>query len=387
MEEKKKYFLLNNALAYRRGYMENMDFDDGGIQVREGKQTYAAYLSRVMDCGEEEMVWHRFTCKNSGADMAPVRITFYASDSNEVESDGSRCLIQDYLRRTDVSIEEKKAHLSSFRKKEAVQTTDILLHEVCGRYFWFLVELYRQNEYLPRLSDMMVYFPKQSWLKYLPEIYEEASHQDSFLERYLGIFQSLYEELEYKIVHASALLDPESTEKEFLSWLASWLDIEDSYIWSENQLRYLLLHAKELFALRGTKEGILRFVKLYTGEDAFVVEQHQIDWFRSDIEKYTRLKRLYGDSPYEFSVLIKEAGLEKNGSYHVLQKIIEDIKPAYMNFNIVSLKPYIFLGSYSYLGVNSVLERYRPLLLDGSSMVPFSVVSKGSKEESEGTKL
>jgi len=51
-------------------------------------------------------------------------------------------------------------------------------------------------------------------------------------------------------------------------------------------------------------------------------------------------------------------------------------KPAHMECRIVALKPYIFLGQHSYLGINSVLGQYKAFQLDGLCAVPFSIVAE-----------
>ena len=68
-----------------------------------------------------------------------------------------------------------------------------------------------------------------------------------------------------------------------------------------------------------------------------------------------------------------------------LQKIIEEVKPAWMDFKIITLRPYILLDSYSYLGINSTLGQYRPAELDGFSMLSFSTA--GSQPEKPAGKL
>jgi len=105
------------------------------------------------------------------------------------------------------------------------------------------------------------------------------------------------------------------------------------------------------------------------------VEYQELIYFKNDSEKYVLLEKLYNISPYVFTVLVKEEHVPSEKEYKMLLKIIEDIKPAYMEFELVVLKPYIFLNSYSYLGVNSVLGQYQDLTLNGFSLLPFSVIN------------
>jgi hypothetical protein len=74
-------------------------------------------------------------------------------------------------------------------------------------------------------------------------------------------------------------------------------------------------------------------------------------------------------------VIVSEQAVPSPDEHKTLLKIIESAKPAHVEANVVVLKPYIFLDKYSYLGMNSVLGRYRPANLDGFSAVPFTGVS------------
>ena len=56
-----------------------------------------------------------------------------------------------------------------------------------------------------------------------------------------------------------------------------------------------------------------------------------------------------------------------------------------MDFKIITLRPYILLDSYSYLGINSTLGQYRPAELDGFSMLSFSTA--GGQPEKPAGKL
>ena len=91
--------------------------------------------------------------------------------------------------------EEEDACLQAVFKKPE----DVLLHQVKGRYLWFKVILAGQKGREPEISRMQIYFPKDTWLKYLPEVYQNDVESASFLERYLAIFQSVYEDMTKRI--------------------------------------------------------------------------------------------------------------------------------------------------------------------------------------------
>ena len=225
------------------------------------------------------------------------------------------------------------------------------------------------------ISNITIYLPSRSWIEYLPAIYQRADLKTRFLERYLGIFQTFYEDLNFKIGNVAEYFDSECCDLEFLQWLSDWLDINNSYIWPEDKLRRLLSQSVELYLGRGTKKSIEDIVELYTGTKPFIVESFQLDKFKGSQLYEITLLSMYGDNPLGFTVLVKEEYVKTRREYNILLNIINEMKPVQMELRLVILKPYIFLNQYSYLGVNSVLGQFRDVSLDGSSPLTLAIVN------------
>jgi phage tail-like protein len=212
-------------------------------------------------------------------------------------------------------------------------------------------------------------------MQYLPEIYQVNRKSASFVERFLGIYQSLYQDMTRQIETVSGFFDPDSVEDEVLRWLAGWFSIDDSYVWTEDRLRYLVRNAMSLYGIRGTVEYLEKMVFLYTGKHPFIIEHHRIEPFLQDSRQADLIMELYGDNKYIFTVILGLDAVAGNREYKILTKIIENAKPAHMECNIVVLEPYIFLNQYSYLGINSVLGQYHDFVLDGQAAVSFTMIS------------
>ncbi|MFI3312565.1 MAG: hypothetical protein R3Y62_01630, partial [Eubacteriales bacterium] len=145
---------------------------------------------------------------------------------------------------------------------------------------------------------------------------------------------------------------------------------EDGYLWPEDKLRRLMGEGVALYRSRGTKDYVVKMVELFTGHRPYVVEQGDLEPFASDVEKSGLLGHLYGRSPYTITLILER--LDSTESYNALLRIVENATPAWLQTNVVVLKPYIFLDKYTYLGINTRLEPYRPLHLDGYSALPFT---------------
>lgn len=366
-----KYFLFNKESDFRRGYRNGMDILGAGIGPKECSGKKGVFISRLLDSREVETNWHRLRIRGKGEDCW---ISIYAGNQRSFLYQEEEMDMEEFICRDDIALEEKKWYMTPWLQKQAVGEEDILIHEVKGRYLWLMIEMYWQHGDR-RIYDIQVYFPKQSWISYLPEIYERED-RDGFLERYLGIFQSIHEDLDDEIRGIAQKFDWESARGEDLVWLAGWLDICESHIWSEEQLGRLLGNAVSMYRRRGTRRGIMEFTALYTGEYPFVVEHHQVRYFQKKKDYHRQLVQLYGDDEYVFSVLVREEVLESAWQQKALMRIMEDVKPAHMECSLVILKPFLFLGQHSYLGINSVLGRYAGLVLDGHSAISFATLQK-----------
>lgn len=386
MKERLKYFVFNKPRDYLRGYLENMECDRDGIWISQtGGNNRGAFISRILDSREKDMEWHRMTLDTSSKDGVPYKIRVFAANSTRL-SDGEQpedlnLLIRD----PDRSFDEKLKRMDLFIKKQETNGSDILLHGVTGRYLWIAVELFGRRGQDIRLEHITIYFPKQSWLKYLPELYQ-SNDTDHFLERYLVIFQTLHESMNQRICDVPDMLDVDLTNKELLADLCDWLHIAGSYMWSEAQLRKLLKNGIRLYQRRGTRDGILEFINLYTGGEAYLVEYFQVAPYMNDKRLKESLSRLYGVSPGTFSVIIKKEYVPTQKDYQSLVHVINEIKPAQMEADLVILEPYMFLGNHVYMGINSAFGEYKNLTLDGLSMIPFSALNAAKDQDTNANR-
>lgn len=381
MNEALKYFVFNKEADFQRGFGLDMAVSSAGLRIAPGAAGRAGiYFSRLLDSRDKETVWHRMVVQSEALGDASIRFSIYAAEERRVWTDGRETDLEDYLRDPGVSAGQKAEILRPFLVKTVLNPRDILLHAARGRYLWFCIELFGQGDESPVIRRMKIYLPRQSWLGYLPELYQVDAKSKSFVERYLNIFQSLYTDMEENIDRVARYFDPDAVDGPFLQWLAEWLDIDDAYIWTPDQLRYLVQNGRRLYKIRGTRRAVADMVALYLGEEPYIVEHWQLDGSEGDARTGGLLARLYGDSSYYFTVVVHERCVPSPKEHKTLLKVIEGAKPAHVEANVVVLKPYIFLDKYSYLGMNSVLGQYRPVHLDGFSALPFTGIRGGGAQ-------
>ena len=378
------YVLFNKKIDYERGRLENCRFADGCLRLLDGAER-GVFFSRIIDGQEKENSWHRLElCADAPSD-ACLRIRIYASDElPQVVRNGRRRPLSELLRDKTVSAAELSCLSAPFLVRSGAGPQDLLLHEVRARWLWLEAALFRQSGESPSISGIRIEFPKESWTGYLPRIYQEAQGENSFLERYLAIFESISSELEQRIRSSQRLLDAESGDGKMLPYLAEWLGADTAVVWDRAAVRRLLCETPKLSELRGTKAGLLRLIALCTGREACVVETFEAERFMDSgeggISRRKALERLYGRERFRFCLLVPEEVIPGAREYEALSALVRDMAPAHMEAAIVPLKNVLILGGYTYLGVNSRLGRCRELRLNGASMLAFTVVGENARE-------
>lgn len=368
-----KYFVFNKPMDYQRGYLENLVCTEHGIQLLKGGQK-GVFFSRVLDSGEKEMAWHRMTCAIP-VFRTGVHFWIYSAETNEMMWNGTITSIERILQE-QLTAAEKRKILSPFLKKEFLNETDVLLHDIKGRYIWFCIEIYSGQEENVGIENMFLYFPAKNWLHYLPSVYEKNRESAAFLDQYLSIFQSIYDDFNQRFENSSALLEPAVTEMDFLQFMAEWLNIVNTNIWSEDKLRNLIRMAPAVFRKRGTRQGLLDVIELFTGEPPLIIEQWKIREYRKYSDKKEFLDQLYGTDENTFLILVKEKYCSGKREQEALLNLIQEVSPAHMEARLVALRQYMILGEHTYLGVNSGLGYYKPTRLDGLSLVSLTSIGK-----------
>jgi len=238
---------------------------------------------------------------------------------------------------------------------------DIFLSQVKGRYLIIKIKFQSdpQRKKSPVLNFIKVFFPKKTYLQYLPAIYQEDKESKDILERYLSIFQTILEDIEDKIEKTHLLIDPETTRGEFLNWLSSWVGLIREERWSEEKWRKFLGKAIEFFKMRGTREGLSNLIELFTGEKPIIIEPFQLECEKKPLEL----------SRFSFCVLLKPKQVKNYQEFKAVKRIVALWKPAHTEGKTVLLKEKMLLGDLLYLGINTYLNP--PEFILGKAILPI----------------
>ena len=367
-------FVFNDEL-WNRGFLHDCEYREGqGLIVTQEKTMsgIAIYISSALDSGEEETVWSRIKWNIVLPKDTMVSFSYFASDSDLLKYDNQNITVDNYIQDEEVLLVDKLNMLESLWIEERKNPTDMLLSKAKGRYLWFKLELLSKQKEVPMIQGLEIEFPRESFVDYLPEFYRSNRENFEFLDRFLGMYQSMILDLQEEVVNISHYLDSDVTTTEFLHWLAEWVAIDDVFRWDEQKLRNFIKQSFSIYKLKGTKEGLERVIELYLGQKPRIVETYEIMNMYSKSEYQEQYQSLYGDNIYSFFVFVEEKFVPTKEVLIGLNAIIEHYKPAYTIGKVIVLKSFMVLGQHVYLGINSSTLKDSMLRLDGNTMLPFN---------------
>jgi len=172
-------------------------------------------------------------------------------------------------------------------------------------------------------------FAKGRYLRHLPALYE----RDELMGRFLMLFESFWDPIEGQIDQLPHYFDPRTAPPDLLPWLAAWLDLVLDERWPESKRRQLLQSAVHLYRRRGTRDGLVDYLEIYTGARPQIVE-HRAENFVLGPEARLGQGIAIGrrNAPHTFTVKMELPTLPKaeaESRRRMIEQIIEAEKPAH----------------------------------------------------------
>lgn len=210
---------------------------------------------------------------------------------------------------------------------------------------------------------------------YLPAIYQE----ENFTRRFLSIFDSEFTDMDRAIDRLPGQLDYEHAKGELLSYLAQWVCVEDGG--DDEIVRERVSTALADYEDLYTLEGVRRSVRRLTGCEPILIEHFQVSPNRPDCKDPEIYRRLYGDDPYRFFVLLPEDCFAGRRERQQFQREMEEVIPAEMSMQMIQLKPCVQLDWHTYLGINSRVGGYVPAAIDEQITIHYDTTIGGVDHE------
>jgi phage tail-like protein len=208
-----------------------------------------------------------------------------------------------------------------------------------------------------------------SYLQYLPAIFSE----DPFLGRFLLAFEQVLsglpdvdEEprvgLEQTIAGLATLFDPKETREEFLPWLAGWVALSLRADWTLEQQRGFLADIVPLYRSRGTRDNLIKLLRIYTGGTP-TIDEGAIDTFQIGVRSTIGKDTIIGEPPPHFFRVrvtlenLKPDPAERKRQEHVARAVIDLQKPAHTAYELAISSDTMKIGERSRIGKDTLIGR------------------------------
>ncbi|MGV8174350.1 MAG: phage tail protein [Methanothrix sp.] len=224
--------------------------ETGRLSLRDAKK-YGSHKFGLLDSGQFDCIWHRIAIDAEIPENASISFSFRVSNDGKSFGPSGEVTLKEG---------ERDALLMSQDRGE-----------IKGKFIELTVRLRSESGETPRLTQILVCYPRDSYLRYLPAAYQEDEASRRFLERFLSIFESDLQESEDLISNIPSFLDPISAPSSFLPWLADWLALDLYELMGERNREYLA-KAVELYKWKGTARGLRALVETLTGRRCCVRE-------------------------------------------------------------------------------------------------------------------
>jgi len=355
------------------------------------------YLSRSLDSEIDRCPWHKIQLRFEPFPLA-TQLQVWTHTSNTE------------LSPLDIQTLQPEDWLTG-----QINGEDFLVLSPPGRWLWLKIQFAGNGTASPVLQDLEVHFPRQSYLQYLPAVYQADPVSKDFLERFLSIFQTVLGGVEHQIDHLAEYFDPDGAPNRlFLEWLAGWLDMTFYQNWSLETCRRLLRHAPELYRQRGTPAGLKQLLWLAFGvqveilehfwlrqwlflntqstlggrsqlwenaffNEAFLGDTAQLGEFPLAGES-TSIEESFAGDAHRFSVLISAAQCQSPTVERQIRALIEAEKPAHTQYFLHKVEPHFRVGVQSTVGLNMMLGAYPQPVLNHCSTLGKDTVLNSSPE-------
>ncbi len=361
----------------------------GRITLLTGAEMFSqrgVYFSKSFDSFQEQKTtqWHRIVLNARIFPKTKINVFYHVSD----DARDSRGIPQ----------EDWTPVLSSPRN--GLESNDGLFFDAFGRFLNLKIEMFGDQQYSPCIKDLQIYFPRRSFLRYLPGTYQEDQASKAFLEHFLSLFESFSYGIENEIAQMPKYFDPQAAPADFLNWLGSWLAIARDDNWAPERKRELIARAYDLYKIRGTVDGMKEIVKLYTDADPILIEHFRLktplvigaetqvgvstvvgrslsnqlvleetstigDFTLIDTEESA--DKPFQANAFDFTLFANTTNLSGNHQIEALYRIIDEEKPAFTRCFVRTAEAGMRLGYNSYLEIDTVIPKGYPAMRLGQT--------------------
>ncbi len=390
------------------------DSGQGHVVRLEAKTAFemeGRYWSEPLDSRIYRCQWHRIELDACIEPGTQIQVDTFTSESPKPAAEVK-------------NLPEERWSTGQIHSQVGEGRWDCLIQSPPGRYLWLRLTLTGNGKSTLLVNKIKVYYPRRSSLQYLPGVYQEDVVSRGFLDRFLSIFDTVTGDIADLITDIARYFDPTSTpadggipgEIDFLTWLASWLDLTLDRHWPIEKRRELLRNAHRLYALRGTSDGLRLHIQLYTGLPPRILEHFKLRrWLyldstrlgdeselwgkaivrRLQLDEYSQISSFQlidsGDPlhdpfhhyAHQFTVYVPLDRCVGDTQNQTLARIVEMAKPAHTQGHVRIVEPRLRVGVQAFVGVDTIIGEYPAVVVTDEGRLSYDTVLGPSPDEAD----
>lgn len=338
------YSIKNNRI--KQGYVEGFTVEDDKILVLdETKRDHCVFL-RPIDGVREGAFWGRLSCNLLLSEEIVCYIYVIASDHTDaVLGNNEDVDIAGMLCDENTPIHRKIALMTQLGAKRFVNTGDLLLYDLEGRYLFIAIEMLGTGK--ASIGNIRVGVNGDNFMGAFPEVYRE---RNSFFHRYMSIFSSIYNDISEQNDKLYEMLDLDKCSPELLEMYGSWfgIDLKGGFL-PEHVLRSIVKEAYQLNRMKGTRYVIDRILEILLGEEAVVYEN-----------------RHNNGEIFGLTILVNKRLTEE--LRHQITFLLDQFKPLRTRIRIFQMEKEAVMDGNSYLDMNATIPSEKHVVLDEEAL-------------------
>lgn len=382
MAGSRRFITLNRVSEWRRGLLSGLKISGNSVVPENGDITSAALISGSVDSAEHNFFWRSFLVEAELPENMIMRVSAYSANTKIAEIDGASVELDDYLRSRAASPGEKLRRLAPLFRPVCSGRTEGPVY-LRGRFIWIRLDFVMLDRRALRLDKIKLLWESESMMEYLPEIYRRTDGENGFLTRFMSIFDSIFFEMDDRIGALGDSLDYRIAGGELLRCLAEWVNVEDAAYLSDETLRRRIGRAVSERGMTGTVNGLACWIEDEYGVRPNIVEHYSVRKMVREGKDRDVYRRLFGDDPYKFFVLLPENVFLSTHEANVFMSRLKKRIPAHTAAEVVTLRRSVILGLHTYLGVNSVLGGYSEAKADSAGRISHHLILGGERHEQQ----
>jgi phage tail-like protein len=383
------------------------------IPVAGSFVTEGTYISDVLDSGIEGCGWDRVVLLGTLPVGSSVKVECFTC---ELPDQSGTCMTK-----PNETLKSRPSDGKPFTFAGSSTELSCLVQAQPGQLFQLKLTFQSDGRTSPKISGIQVFFPRESYLQYLPAVYQQDDESRAFLDRFLSVFQATFDGFDDRIDSIVEMFDPAVVPEKYFDWLAAWLEFPTDPTWSMPKKRAMLKNAASDYRARGTCAGLIKALKDYADLDVGIIEHFRLrQWpllpSAGPLDGGSRLwsRRFYqrlqvgefsqvggfqltncpepAAEPYdwganEFSVFFPASPYDVNTSKGKVAAVVEREKPAHAKANYVPVFPRFRVGVQATVGIDSCIGGYSRLVLCTCSRLGYDAILNCSPARTEAEQL